>query len=214
MSVEDRLGRLEKQLTEILGLLKSKLDISHGEQLAVPQKRPIPGDNESHYEVARLGPEWREGMNIFSFAELDEEYGIAGKTEKWAHKHENEISHAIIGCAIEVHKELGPGLLESVYEDAMCYELNQAGLGYERQQRVPIRYKKIILSTPLKLDLIVEGKVIVDNKAKQNVTPIDKQALLTYLRLRNVHLGLIVNFHELKLVDGVQRIVNNLSEPS
>lgn len=128
----------------------------------------------------------------------------------WAGKHENEISHAIIGAAIEVHKELGPGLLESVYEEAMCYELSQVGLAFERQQRVPIRYKTVMLATPLKLDLIVEGKVIVDNKAKQLVTAIDKQALLTYLRLRKVHLGLIINFHELKLVDGVQRVVNNL----
>ena len=91
-------------------------------------------------------------------------------------------------------------------------ELSQAGLFFGRQQRVPIRYKKVILATPLKLDLIVEGKIIVDNKAKQTVTPIDKQALLTYLRLRKVYLGLIINFHELKLVDGVQRIVNNLAE--
>ncbi|TWT93149.1 GxxExxY protein [Neorhodopirellula pilleata] len=130
----------------------------------------------------------------------------------WADKHENEISHAIIGCAIEVHKELGPGLIESVYEDAMCYELAQAGLLFQRQERVPIQYKSVLLATPLKLDLIVEGKVIVDNKAKQTVTAIDKQALLTYLRLRKVHLGLLINFHELKLVDGVQRVVNQLAE--
>ena len=127
-------------------------------------------------------------------------------------KHENEISHAIIGCAIEVHRELGPGLLESVYEDALSYELNIAKLSFERQQRVPIKYKNVTLATPLKLDLIVEGKVIVDNKAKEKITKIDKQALLTYLRLREVSLGLIINFHELKLVDGVHRIVNGLGE--
>lgn len=129
----------------------------------------------------------------------------------WAEKHENEISGAIIGCAIEVHRELGPGLLESCYEEALCYELSQIGLSFQRQLRVPIRYKSVTLATPLKLDLIVEEKVIIDNKAKQAVTPIDKQALLTYLRLRNVHLGLIINFHELKLVDGIQRIVNGLA---
>ena len=148
---------------------------------------------------------------VYAVAETDEEYGVQQEKSNWSDKHENEISHAVIGCAIEVHRELGPGLLESIYEDAMCYELIQAGLVFERQQRVPVKYKSVMLSTPLKLDLIVEGKVIVDNKAKQTVTAIDKQALLTYLRLRNVHLGLIINFHELKLVDGVQRIVNGLA---
>jgi GxxExxY protein len=127
-------------------------------------------------------------------------------------KHENQLSHVIIGCAIEVHKELGPGLLESVYEEAMCYELSVAKLSFERQQRVPIKYKSVNLATPLKLDLIIEGKVIVDNKAKETVTKIDKQALLTYLRLRKVSLGLVINFHEMKLVNGVHRVVNGLSE--
>ena len=103
-------------------------------------------------------------------------------------------------------------MLESVYEDALSYELNIAKLSFERQQRVPIKYKNVTLATPLKLDLIVEGKVIVDNKAKEKITKIDKQALLTYLRLREVSLGLIINFHELKLVDGVHRIVNGLGE--
>ena len=162
--------------------------------------------------VSCWGKELRVRQNRMAIAEMDEEYGIAGASSKWADKHENAISHAIIGCAIEVHKELGPGLLESCYEEALCYELAQAGLSFERQQRVPIHYKTVLLATPLKLDLIVEGKVIIDNKAKQNVTAIDKQSLLTYLRLRDVHLGLIINFHELKLVNGVQRIVNALVE--
>jgi GxxExxY protein len=70
---------------------------------------------------------------------------------------ENEISEKVIGCAIEVHRQLGPGLLESVYEEALCYELSQAGLSFERQQRVPIKYKTVLLATPLRLDLIVEG---------------------------------------------------------
>ncbi len=127
---------------------------------------------------------------------------------------ENEISSLIIGCAIEVHRQLGPGLLESVYEEALCYELNQIGLAFERQQSVPIKYKQVLLRTPLRLDLLVEGKVIVDNKAKSDITAIDKQKLLTYLRLRDVHLGLLINFHSLKLVDGVCRVVNQLKEDS
>ncbi|NOZ39933.1 MAG: GxxExxY protein, partial [Planctomycetes bacterium] len=125
---------------------------------------------------------------------------------------ENEISSQIIGCAIEVHRQLGPGLLESVYEEALCYELNQMGLAFERQQRVPIKYKQVLLSTPMRLDLLVEGKVIVDNKAKSEITAIDKQQLLTYLRLRDVHLGLLINFHSLKLVDGVCRVVHQLKD--
>ena len=126
---------------------------------------------------------------------------------------ENDISEKVIGCAIEVHRQLGPGLLESVYEEALCYELSKIGLSFERQQSVPIKYKDVLLATPLRLDLIVEGKVIVDNKAKSEVTPIDKQKLLTYLRLRDVRLGLLINFNVPRLVDGVRRVVNNLEEP-
>ncbi|MDP6445879.1 MAG: GxxExxY protein [Pirellulaceae bacterium] len=126
---------------------------------------------------------------------------------------ENEISEKVIGCAIEVHRQLGPGLLESVYEEALCYELSKAGLRFERQQNVPIKYKDILLASPLRLDLIVEDKVIVDNKAKSDVTPVDKQQLLTYLRLRDVRLGLLINFNVPRLVDGVHRVVDKLPEP-
>lgn len=125
---------------------------------------------------------------------------------------ENAISEKVIGCAIEVHRQLGPGLLESVYEEALCYELSQAGLRFERQLRVPIKYKRVLLSTPLRLDLIVEDKVIVDNKAKDKTTPIDQQQLLTYLRLRDVRLGLLINFNMPRLVEGTNRIVNSLEE--
>ncbi len=125
---------------------------------------------------------------------------------------ENDLSELIIGCAIEVHRELGPGLLESVYEEAVCHELSQAGLRFRRQEAVPIKYKRVLLSTQLRLDLIVEGRVIVDNKAKSDLTPIDQQQLLTYLRLRAVRLGLLINFNVAKLVDGVHRVVNQLPE--
>ena len=125
---------------------------------------------------------------------------------------ENELSRQIIGHAIEVHRHLGPGLLESVYEEALCYEFDEAGLHYERQLQVPIRYKTNLLSSPLRLDLIVEEKVIVDNKAKSEIMPIDKQKLLTYLRLCDIRLGLLINFHVGKLVDGVSRVVNKLKE--
>ena len=126
--------------------------------------------------------------------------------------HENDISGRVIGCAIEVHRQLGPGLLESVYEEALCYELTQSGLSYKRQQQVPISYKSLSLATPLRLDLIIEEKLILEIKAKEEITPIDKQQLLTYLRLCDVSLGLLINFHVTKLVNGITRVVNGLLE--
>ena len=125
--------------------------------------------------------------------------------------HENEISKQVIGAAIEVHRILGPGLLESVYEEALCYELELRGLKYERQKQVPIQFKDKQLASNLRLDLLVEEKVIIDNKAKENVASIDRAKLLTYLRLSDKRLGLIINFHVTRLVDGVERVVNKLT---
>ena len=126
--------------------------------------------------------------------------------------HENEISEKIIGAAIEVHRILGSGLLESVYEEALCHELHLRGIDFLRQQSVPIPYKGIRLSSDLRLDLIVEDKVIVDLKAKEELSKIDKPKLLTYLRLSEKRLGLIINFHVELLRDGIYRVVNNLEE--
>ncbi len=126
--------------------------------------------------------------------------------------HENEISEKIIGAAIEVHSILGPGLLESVYEEALCHELYLRGIKFKRQQNVPIHYKEIMLGTDLRLDLIVEEKVIVDLKAKETLSKIDKPKLLTYLRLSQKRLGLIINFHVKYLRDGIHRVVNRLKE--
>jgi GxxExxY protein len=126
--------------------------------------------------------------------------------------HENEISGKIIGAAIEVHRVLGPGLLESIYEDALCHELHLRGLQFKRQQNVPIPYKGIKLGSDLRLDLLVEDKVIVDLKAKEELSRIDKPKLLSYLRLSDKHLGLIINFHVEVLRDGIFRVVNKLQE--
>jgi GxxExxY protein len=126
--------------------------------------------------------------------------------------HENEISKKIIGCAIEVHRILGPGLLESVYEDALCHELNLQGIKFKRQQNIPVPYKGIKLNSDLRLDLLVEDKVIVELKAKEKLSPIDKPKLLTYLRLSDKHLGLIINFHSEMLRDGIKRVVNRLEK--
>lgn len=124
--------------------------------------------------------------------------------------HENEISEQVIGAAIEVHRMLGPGLLEGVYEEALCHELSLRDARFLRQEPVPICYKGVKLRTNLRLDLLVEGKVIVDLKAKERMTDLDHAKTLTYLRLTDLRLGLNINFHELRLVDGVKRIANNL----
>ena len=126
---------------------------------------------------------------------------------------ENEITEVIIGAAIEVHRALGPGLIEQPYEEALCHELHLRGLAFERQLAVPVNYKGVRLSANLRLDLIVEQRVIIDLKAKEQVTGIDKAKLRTYLRLSDRRLGLIINFHVERLVDGITRVVNKLTEP-
>jgi GxxExxY protein len=133
--------------------------------------------------------------------------------KRGAEKHENELSHEIIGAAMEVHRELGPGLIESIYEGALCHELRLRGLNFVRQQPVVISYKGVKLATDLKLDLLVEGRVVVDLKAKEQLAPIDKPKVLTYLRLLDLRLGLLINFHNVLLKDGVSRVVNNLAAP-
>lgn len=127
--------------------------------------------------------------------------------------HENELSRLIIGAAIEVHREVGPGLIEKPYEEAMCHELHLRGLRFVRQRNVPFVYKSITLSVDLRTDLVVEEKVILELKAKETVPAIDKLKVLTYLRLLNLRLGLLINFHAAVLKDGVFRVVNNLIEP-
>jgi GxxExxY protein len=126
---------------------------------------------------------------------------------------DNELTERIIGAAIDVHRELGPGLVEAVYEEAMCHELHLRRLAFERQNRVPLRYKNVSLSVSLRLDLVVEGRIIVELQAKDAVAPIDRVKLLSYLRLTDRQLGLIINFHIERLVDGVSRVVNRLVEP-
>jgi GxxExxY protein len=127
--------------------------------------------------------------------------------------HENEISERIIGAAIEVHKFFGPGLVEQIYEESVCHGFALRGIRFERQKQVPICYKGIKLGIPLRLDLIVEEKVIVDLKAKEEVNAFDRAKLLSYLRLSNLRLGLIINFHETLLKDGISRVVNGLQQP-
>ncbi len=123
----------------------------------------------------------------------------------------NRVSGAIIDAAVEVHRELGgPGLLESVYEEALAEELTLRGLSVERQQQVPIRYKGKILATPLRLDLRVNNLVIVDPKSVTEYTKIFDAQMLTYLRLTGLKVGLVINFGDRLVKDGIHRIVNRL----
>jgi GxxExxY protein len=123
---------------------------------------------------------------------------------------ENELSNKIIGAAIEVHRQLGPGLLESAYEEALCYELNLRNIPFERQKIQPLNYKDKTLNTDYRIDLLVDDKVIVENKAKETVSRIDKAQTLTYLKLSGIKLALLINFHEPLLKDGINRIVHDL----
>ena len=119
--------------------------------------------------------------------------------------HENDISYKIIGAAIEIHKNTGPGLLESAYENALSYDLKMTGLNVFQQ--VP---KEIKLDVGYRLDLVVENKVIVEIKAVETLLPVHFSQLLTYLKLSGMKLGLIINFNSKTLKDDIHRIVNNL----
>jgi GxxExxY protein len=124
---------------------------------------------------------------------------------------ENEISKIIVDSAIEVHRELGgPGLIEGVYEEAMVEELTQRGVLAERQLQVPIFYKGKRLGNPLRLDLKVNGLVLVDNKAVNQWNSIFEAQMLTYLRLTGLKLGLVINFGEQFVKNGIHRVVNGL----
>jgi GxxExxY protein len=123
---------------------------------------------------------------------------------------ENEISQLIIGCAIKVHTALGPGLLESAYEECLYYELAQEGLKVEKQKALPLIYEDIKLEVGYRLDLIVEDKVIVEIKACEGLNDVHLAQVLTYLKLSDVKLGLLINFNVTRVKDGIKRIVNNL----
>lgn len=122
----------------------------------------------------------------------------------------NAVTEAIIGAAIEVHKALGTGLLESAYEACLCHELALRKLAFRRQEPVPVIYKSVRLDCGYVLDLLVEDRVVVELKAVESLQPVHASQLLTYLRLLDKPLGLLINFRTTKLVDGVKRVANNL----
>ncbi|MEH2296589.1 GxxExxY protein [Nostoc sp.] len=123
---------------------------------------------------------------------------------------ENELSGVIIGCAMRVHTALGPGLLESAYEVCLDYELKKAGLSVGKQIPLPLVYKDVQLECVYRLDLIVENQVIVEIKSVESFHPIHSVQLLTYLKLANCKLGIILNFNVLHLKEGIKRVANNL----
>ena len=120
----------------------------------------------------------------------------------------NEISGKVIGMCIEIHRVLGPGLLESAYEECLAYELSKAGLRFERQRALPVRYKDVQLDCGYRLDFVVEGELIVELKAVTETQPIHEAQLLTYLKLDSKPLGLLINFNTPTLTRGVKRVVS------
>ncbi|OGU13816.1 MAG: GxxExxY protein [Geobacteraceae bacterium GWC2_53_11] len=119
---------------------------------------------------------------------------------------DNELTEKIIGCAIEVHRNLGPGLLESIYEKALCYELESKGLLYKNQVIVPVMYKNTCLGD-FRLDLVVEDRVIVELKAVERNDPVFKAQLMSYMKLTDKKLGLLINFNVPLLKDGITRVI-------
>ena len=126
--------------------------------------------------------------------------------------HENDIAKQIVDAAFKIHTTLGPGLLESVYETVLAYELVNRGLDVVRRAAIPVAYEDIIFDEGFRADLVVEGKVIVELKSVEKVAPVHKKQLLTYLRLANKRLGLLINFGEGLIRDGITRIVNRLPD--
>lgn len=123
---------------------------------------------------------------------------------------ENELSKVVLDQCIQIHRTLGPGLLESVYETVLCHELRNARLAFERQKDIRVSYKDLTMDLGFRADIIVESKLLVELKSVETLTPVHHKIVLTYLRMTNLRLGLLVNFHEELLKDGIKRIVNNL----
>ena len=123
---------------------------------------------------------------------------------------ENEIAKIIVNTSFSIHTKLGPGLLESVYEEILYFELNKQGLQVERQKAIPVIWNEIKMGIGFRADLIVESKVIIEIKSVEAIAPVHPKQLLTYLRLTGYKLGLLINFNEPLIKTGITRIVNNL----
>ncbi|TXI63260.1 MAG: GxxExxY protein [Flavobacterium sp.] len=123
---------------------------------------------------------------------------------------ENELSRIVFDCALKVHQSLGPGLLESAYEECLFYELKKIGLNVEKQKALPLIYEEVKLDVGYRLDIIVENKLIIEIKSVEALNDVHFAQLLTYLKLTNCKLGLLINFNVSLIKNGVKRVVNNL----
>jgi len=123
---------------------------------------------------------------------------------------ENELSHEIIGCGIKVHSALGPGLLESAYEECLYYELVKSGFSVEKQKPMPLVYEAVKLDCGYRVDLLVQGKVVIEVKSVEAINDVHVAQVLTYLKLSGCKLGLLINFNVSQLKKGIRRIVNKL----
>jgi GxxExxY protein len=121
---------------------------------------------------------------------------------------ENQITEKIIGCAINVHRVLGPGLLESAYQECLFYELKKNGLLVEKEKPVPLVYEEVKLECGYRIDLLVAGRIVVEIKSVESLNELHLAQILTYLKLTKNHVGLLINFNVLKLTNGLRRVVN------
>ena len=138
--------------------------------------------------------------------------GVLARDLYWSGVSENIVAQQIVDAAYRVHTTLGPGLLESVYETALAYELEKRGLRITRQQAIPVVYEALRMHPGFHADLVVEDQVIVEIKALETIAPVHKKQLLTYLKLADKRLGLLINFNVALIKDGITRIVNGLQE--
>jgi len=125
-----------------------------------------------------------------------------------------DLTAEIIGAAIRIHRKFGPGLLESAYEACLAHEVQKLGFRVERQKPVPLIYESVKLDCGFRADLVIEGRVVVEAKCKEALHPVDEAQLLSHLRLLNIPVRLLINFHVLYLEDGIRRMVNNYMAPS
>lgn len=124
----------------------------------------------------------------------------------------NKLSKEVIGAAIEVHRDLGPGLLETSYEASLQHELMLRGISSERQLLLPIQYKDLVVPDAYRIDLLVEKSLVVELKTVQTLLPVHSAQVLTYLRMSGNHLGLLINFHTVRVADEIKRLVHNFPE--
>jgi GxxExxY protein len=119
----------------------------------------------------------------------------------------DELSRSVIGCAIEVHRTLGPGLLESTYRQCLAFEFSQARISFQMEVPLPVRYKEVLMDCGYRIDLLVNGNLIIEIKSVETLLPIHQAQILTYMRLANVPLGLLINFNVTKLQNGIKRFI-------